>query len=143
MLSDIGTLESRNREPLVNLETIHLLKHVRLLANDWRKLLDDGKDPMAEKNKQKEYSPLTLGEYVEIFKNDYVQRKLKASTQKTYSSRLNKISNSKLSAIPLEDISRGQVRSFLKGNRKSIQQMPIGYILFYPNYLMKLLKMGT
>jgi len=95
------------------------LAEARAIVNDWRKLLDDGLDPMAEKNKQKEHSPITLKEYVEIFKNDYVQRRLKASTQKTYSSRLNKVTESKLSRMPLEDISRSQVRSFLKSESKA------------------------
>jgi integrase len=96
----------------------YTLAEAREIAKEYRKALDEGLDPMAEKQKNRNEKPITLGEYIERFKNDYVERKLKASTQKTYKSRLNKVSSNKLSSIPLKDIDRPDVRSFLKGEAK-------------------------
>lgn len=96
----------------------YTLAEARDIAKEYRKTLDDGKDPIAQRIDNRSEKPITLGEYIERFKNDYVERKLKASTQKTYKSRLNKVSSNKLSKIPLKDIDRPDMRSFLKGEAK-------------------------
>ncbi|HBQ61282.1 MAG TPA: hypothetical protein DD671_17115 [Balneolaceae bacterium] len=90
----------------------------RDVAKEYRRTLDEGKDPIAQRQKNRDEKPITLGEYIERFKNDYVERKLKASTQTTYKSRLNKVISNKLSKIPLKDIDRPDIRSFLKGEAK-------------------------
>jgi len=94
----------------------YTLAEARDKVDDWRKMLDEGKDPITEKESNKE--AITLGEYIEIFKNDYVERKLKSSTQKTYKSRLNKVSDDSISNMPLKDIDRSMLREFLKGEAK-------------------------
>lgn len=94
----------------------YTLAEARDKVDDWRKMLDEGKDPITEKESNKE--AITLGEYIEIFKNDYVERKLKASTQKTYKSRLNKVSDDNISNMPLKDLDRSMLRGFLKGEAK-------------------------
>lgn len=93
------------------------LAEARAKAERWRKMLDEGKNPMNEKQENKE--AITLGEYIEIFKNDYLGRKLKPSTQKTYNSRLNKIKEHSISRIPLKDLTRKTVREFLKEESKN------------------------
>ncbi len=80
----------------------------------YKQVLAEGKDPLLERQIKREATPVTLAEYLEQFKNDYVKRKLKPSTQKTYTSRLNKIQNDKIARLPLKDISRSDVRKFLK-----------------------------
>lgn len=94
----------------------YTLAEARDKVDDWRKMLDEGKDPITEKESNKE--AITLGEYIEIFKNDYVERKLKSSTQKTYKSRLNKVSDDSISNMPLKDLDRSMLRGFLKGEAK-------------------------
>lgn len=95
----------------------YTLGEARAKAESWRKMLDDGKDPITEKQKNKE--AITLGEYIGVFKNDYVERKLKSSTQKSYNSRLNKICDDRISKMPLKDIDRPTLREFLKGETKN------------------------
>jgi|SRR5690625_390073 len=95
----------------------YTLAEARKIASEWRKMLDDGKDPIAEKQQNKE--AITLAEYIEIFKNDYLKRKLKPSTQKTYASRLNKALKDPISKLSLIEIDRPDVRKFLKAEAKN------------------------
>lgn len=94
------------------------LTDARDKARELSKIVSEGKDPAAAKLKEKSSKPVTLGEYVDRFINDYVKRKLKASTQKTYTSRLNKIKNNGIAKKPLNDISRAEIRHFLKSEAK-------------------------
>jgi len=94
------------------------LAEAREKARDLKKLVADGKDPLMQKQIEREKKPVTLSEYVEQFKADYVERKLKSSTQKTYKSRLNKILNDKMAILPLKEVSRADVRRFLKAEAK-------------------------
>lgn len=94
------------------------LAEARKKAKDIKDIVRDGKDPLLERQTERESKPVTLAEYVDQFKNDYVERKLKKSTQKTYKSRLNKILNDKIAKLPLKDVSRSDVRKFLKAEAK-------------------------
>ena len=94
------------------------LGEARKKAGEWKDMLSDGLDPITEKKKNKRENPITLGEYIEEFKNDYLKRKLKESTQTTYKSRLNKVLDDRISDKPLRDIKRPDVRSFLKAEAK-------------------------
>jgi len=87
-------------------------------VDGYKDILRNGKDPLLERQTKRETKPVTLAEYIEQFKDDYVKRRIKASTQKTYKSRLNKILNDKIAKRPLEDISRSDVRKFLKTEAK-------------------------
>lgn len=92
------------------------LAEARDKAESWRRMLDNGIDPINEKQKNRE--AITLGEYVREFINDYVETNLKQSTQRTYKSRLNKILQADISKRTLKDIDRGDVRKFLKAESK-------------------------
>lgn len=92
------------------------LSGAREKARELLKVKDNGKDPALLKQKNK--NAITLGEYIEIFKGDYMPRKLKASTQKTYKSRLNKVTSDRIADLPLKDIDRQRIRQFLKGEAK-------------------------
>jgi integrase len=96
----------------------YTLAEARSKAKEIKKIITDGKDPLLEREIEREHKPVTLAEYVDQFKNDYVERKLKSSTQKTYKSRLNKILNNKIAKLPLKDVSRSDVRKFLKAEAK-------------------------
>lgn len=85
-------------------------------ARELAKIVDAGNDPANQKKKNKE--AITLGEYIEVFRNDYVERKLKSSTQKSYNSRLNKICDDRISKMPLKDIDRSTLREFLNAEVK-------------------------
>ena len=94
----------------------YTLGEARAKAEGWRKMLDDGKDPITEKQENKE--AITLGEYIEAFKTDYLKRKLMPSTQKTYTSRLNKVLDNSISDLKLSEIERSHIRGFLKTEAK-------------------------
>ena len=85
----------------------------------YKDMLRDGIDPISERQEARDHKPITLAEYIEHFKNDYVERKLKQSTQSTYKSRLNRVkAYKKLSRLPLEKIAKPDVRKFLKDEAK-------------------------
>lgn len=94
------------------------LAEARKKVKQWKRMLSDGLDPIHEKKKNKEENTLTLSEYIDYFKSDYFQRKLKASTRKTYGSRLKKVQNDTLGKRLLKDVTRGDVRKFLKAEAK-------------------------
>jgi integrase len=95
----------------------YTIAEAREKVEDWRKMLDDGIDPINEKQENKD--AITLAEYIDRFKKEYLPRKLKPSTQRTYKSRLNIIQrHKKLSAKKLKDITRSDVREFLKNDAK-------------------------
>lgn len=89
------------------------LSEAREKARELAKLIGQGIDPMSERHKRN-HKNITLEGYIERFKKEYLVRKLKPSTQKTYKSRLNKVLSSKLANRPIADISKGEIRSFLK-----------------------------
>lgn len=80
----------------------------------YKEMLREGKDPLLIRQIARETRPVKLAEYIERFKKDYLVRKLKSSTQKTYSSRLNKIKSSSIGRLPLVELTRGHIRKFLK-----------------------------
>ena len=94
------------------------LAEARKIAEEYRDDVRDGKDPQRQRQQERESTPLTLGEYIEQFKSDYVKRKLKPSTRKTYKSRLNKITDNSISDLLLKDVNRKDVRKFLKNEAK-------------------------
>lgn len=94
------------------------LADARKKAREFREVVREGKDPQRQRQQERESKPLTLGEYIEQFKSDYVKRKLKATTRKTYKSRLNKITDSSISDLLLKDVNRKDVRKFLKNEAK-------------------------
>jgi len=94
------------------------LTDAREKARELSKVVDSGKDPAFQKQVEKNREPITLSEYIEQFRNDYMKRKLKASTQKTYESRLNKVQADKISKLALKEIKRTDIRTFLKGEAK-------------------------
>lgn len=73
----------------------------------------DGNDPARQRRDKKKDSPVTLREYCDTFKAQYMDRRLKASTLKTEVSRLNKIKSSPLAKMYLKDVSRADLRRFL------------------------------
>lgn len=95
----------------------YTLAEARAIAEGWRKMLDIGKNPITEKEDNKEAN--SLGEYINQFKADYLKRKLKQSTQKTYTARLNKVLNNRIANLPLNEITRSDVRKFLKAEASS------------------------
>jgi len=94
------------------------LAEARKRARSYRDDVRDGKDPQRQRQDERESNPLTLGEYIEQFKTDYVKRKLKPSTRKTYKSRLNKITDDSISELLLKDVNRKDVRKFIKNEAK-------------------------
>ena len=94
------------------------LAEARKRARSYRDDVRDGKDPQRQRQDERKSNPLTLGEYIEQFKTDYVKRKLKPSTRKTYKSRLNKITDDSISELLLKDVTRSDIRKFLKNEAK-------------------------
>jgi integrase len=91
------------------------LSEARSNVRDLISIVAKGSDPAREKQKRKTDAPVTLAEYIKRFKNEYVARRLKPSTQKDYISRLDRIAGHKsLSSLPMVDITRYEVREFLK-----------------------------
>lgn len=98
------------------------LAKAREKAREFRDNVRDGIDPQRQRQYERVSKPITLGEYIELFKNDYVKRKLKPSTRKSYRSRLNKITKDSISELLLKDVARTDVRKFLK---KEANDFPI------------------
>ena len=90
------------------------LDYARGKATNYAETVAEGKDPNRIRQKSKTDRPVTLREYADRFQREYVERKLKASTQSDYKARLNHIRGSKIANIPLADITRDQVRGYLK-----------------------------
>ena len=89
------------------------------IKNELAPMVADGINPARVRKDRETENPTTVAEYIEQFKNGYIKRKLKASTQKTYSSRLNKVkADTKFSNLYLKDVTRADVRTFLKSESK-------------------------
>ena len=84
-------------------------------AKELRVQVNNGEDPQGEKQRKK-YSetPKTVGELAKLFKEQYVEKELKASTQKTYKSRIGKIER-KFRNHSVNDLTRAEIKRFLKG----------------------------
>ena len=106
-----------NRVTIGKFPTVDL-DYARGKAKEYAESLSEGKDPNRERNKAKSERPVTLREYADRFQTEYVERKLKPSSQRDYKARLNRIKASKLAGMALPDIKRDQVRKFLKGIAK-------------------------
>ena len=106
-----------NRVTIGRFPTVDL-DYARGKAKEYAESLSEGKDPNRERNKAKAERPVTLREYADRFQTEYVERKLKESSQRDYKARLNRIKASKLAGMALIDIKRDQVRKFLKGIAK-------------------------
>ena len=93
------------------------LNYAREKATEYAQMVADGYDPNREKNNRKSDNPVTLSEYIDRFEREYVLRrnKLKTSTINDYKSRLRRLRREKsLSSKPITDITRADIRSFLK-----------------------------
>lgn len=91
------------------------LSYAREQAGKYAETVSEGKNPGRIRRAAKSDTPITLKEYAERFESEYVARKLKPSTQRDYKSRLNRIKGfKKLANMPLIDIQREQIRSYLK-----------------------------
>ena len=87
-------------------------------AKEIRVRVTKGEDPQGEKQRSKyTETPKTIGELAELFKEQYINKELKASTQKTYKSRLNKIVK-KFGKHSVDDLTRAEIKRFLKGIAK-------------------------
>lgn len=88
-------------------------------ARELRVQVSNGQDPQGEKQRSKfQEQPKTVSELVSIFKEDYVKQNLKSSTQKTYTSRLNKIEK-KFGRVSIEEVNRNDVKRYLKNLAES------------------------
>lgn len=95
------------------------LSEARSKVRELSELSKEGADVGAEKRKRKLDAPITLAQYIERFKRDYIAERLKPSTQKDYTSRLNRIKDTRsLASLPLIEITRDKVRDFLKAEAK-------------------------
>lgn len=94
------------------------LSEARDKARELKKVVAEGRDPVRERQQERDKNRITLGEYIDLFKKGYVRRKLKKSTQQTYSSRLNKVKANGLARKELERVTRVDVRNFLKEEAK-------------------------
>ncbi|MCC5927601.1 MAG: tyrosine-type recombinase/integrase [Bacteroidetes bacterium] len=91
------------------------LSDARSKARELSEMSSDGHDPARERQKRKTEAPITLGQYAVRFKRDYIARRLKPSTQKDYTSRLNRILDTRsLASLPMKDITNNHIREFLK-----------------------------
>jgi integrase len=90
------------------------LSEAREKVRELSKLVSEGTDPGEIRKQNQTRKDYILNDYIKLFRKEYVQRKLKASTQQTYGSRLNKIESSKLGVMILKDIKREHVRAFLR-----------------------------
>lgn len=85
----------------------------RKKAGELSVMITDGIDPLEErKRKKRAANIITVKELIKDFKKDYLPKK-KPSTQKTYSSRINKIEK-KFGRWNLDEVSRKEVKRFLK-----------------------------
>lgn len=83
-------------------------------AKALRVQVNRGNDPQGEKLKQKHAeNPKTISELAELFREQYINKELKSSTQKTYKSRLRKIER-RFKNHSIEEITRADVKRFLK-----------------------------
>ena len=90
------------------------LEDARDRVREYSQMVAEGIDPSEEKKARIKKERVTLGQYIERFKDGYMSRKLKPSTFKTYSARLNKIkADKKFSGLNIQDVTRADVKSFL------------------------------
>jgi integrase len=90
------------------------LRKAREKADELRVEVQKGGDPQGElQKKKKEAIPKTISELAEIFEKEYVNKKLKPSTQKTYMSRVRKIVSA-FGDFTLDELSRSEVKFYLK-----------------------------
>ncbi len=91
------------------------LATAREKARALRVLVSEGNDPQGDKQRKKNIeAPTTVGDLAKIFKEQYVSKNLKSSTQKSYNSRISKIEN-KFKDISIDEITRAEVKRFLRG----------------------------
>lgn len=111
--------KSAKRLKLGSFPTLSLSAARNKVRDELAPMVADGIDPARVRKDRETESPTTVAEYVDQFKNGYMKRRLKVSTFKTYSSRLNKVKNdTKLSSLYLKDVTRADVRRFLKTESK-------------------------
>lgn len=95
------------------------LEDARDRVREYSQMVAEGIDPAEEKKARVIKERVTLAQYIERFKDGYMSRKLKPSTYKTYSARINKIkADKKLSGLNIEDVTRGEVKRFLSNEAK-------------------------
>src|SRR5690625_2079903 len=74
-----------------------------------------GEDPQGEKQREKHReTPKTIKELAGLFRDQYISKELKPSTQRTYKSRLLKIER-KFGKHSVDDLTRAEIKRFLKG----------------------------
>ena len=84
-------------------------------AKELRVRVNKGEDPQGEKQKSKyTEKPKTIMELASLFKEQYINKELKASTQTTYKSRLGKIER-KFGKYSVDELTRAEIKRFLKG----------------------------
>src|SRR5690625_4869562 len=72
-------------------------------------------DPQGEKQREKHReTPKTIKELAGLFRDQYISKELKPSTQRTYKSRLLKIER-KFGKHSVDDLTRAEIKRFLKG----------------------------
>ena len=90
------------------------LADARDKVREYSQKVAEGIDPAEEKKARINKERVTLGQYIERFKRGYIKRKLKSSTQNTYSARLNKVKSDKVfSSTNISDVTRAMVKEFL------------------------------
>lgn len=84
-------------------------------AKELRVRVNKGEDPQGEKQREKHrVTPKTIGELSNLFKEQYINKELKPSTQTTYKSRLGKIER-KFGKYSVDELTRSEIKRFLKG----------------------------
>src|SRR5690625_5578059 len=84
-------------------------------AKELRVRVTKGEDPQGEKQREKHReTPKTIKELAGLFRDQYISKELKPSTQRTYKSRLLKIER-KFGKHSVDDLTRAEIKRFLKG----------------------------
>jgi len=84
-------------------------------AKELRVRVNKGEDPQGEKQREKHTEkPKTIGELATLFREQYISKELKKSTQRTYKNRLLKIER-KFGKHSVDELTRAEIKRFLKG----------------------------